>query len=94
MINYLLIAALIIIALSVLLCMYRLVKGPSIPDRITALDTIGINILAMIAVLCVLEKTRVYTDIILMIGILSFIGTVVFSRYMERGVVIEHGDDK
>ncbi|ALS28158.1 subunit F of monovalent cation/H+ antiporter [Paenibacillus sp. 32O-W] len=94
MINHLLTAALVILSLAVFGCMYRLVKGPSMADRIAALDTIGINLLSMIAVICMLFRTSVYFDIILMIGILTFIGTTAFARFIERGDVIEHGNDE
>ncbi|MOA27429.1 Na(+)/H(+) antiporter subunit F [compost metagenome] len=62
-------------------------------DRIASLDAIGINLLAMIAILCLVQRTLVYVDIILLIGILAFIGTTAFARYIERGIVIERGDD-
>ncbi|MEJ8303797.1 Na(+)/H(+) antiporter subunit F1 [Saccharibacillus sacchari] len=83
-----------ILALAVLGCAYRLIVGPSRSDRIAALDTIGINLLAMIAVLCMLLDTQDLTEIILVIGILTFIGTTVLARYIERGSVIEDGDDR
>lgn len=94
MIDYFLVAALSFLALAVLGCMYRLLKGPSVPDRIAALDTIGIMLLSMIAILCVLLRTTAYLDIVLVIGILTFIGTTAFARYIERGEVIEYGDDR
>lgn len=94
MLSTLLIASLVILSLAILGCMYRLLKGPSITDRIAALDTIGVILLSMIAVICMLLKTKNYIDIILLIGILTFIGTTAFARYIERGVVFEHGDDK
>lgn len=94
MLSPLLIASLVILSLAILGCMYRLLKGPSITDRIAALDTIGVILLSMIAVICMLLKTQNYFDIILLIGILTFIGTTAFARYIERGVVFEHGDDK
>jgi len=94
MITTMLIIALAILALAVLGCMYRLLKGPSISDRIAALDTIGVILLSMIAVICILLRTSAFIDIILLIGILTFIGTTAFARYIERGVVIEDGDDK
>ncbi|MGG4146352.1 Na(+)/H(+) antiporter subunit F1 [Paenibacillus algorifonticola] len=89
MITYLLLISLAILALAILGCMYRLLKGPSLPDRIAALDTIGVILLSMVAILCVLLRTTAYIDIVLLIGVLSFIGTTAFARYMERGEVIE-----
>ncbi|MVP01893.1 Na(+)/H(+) antiporter subunit F1 [Paenibacillus lutrae] len=93
MLTNLLLLSLAILSVAVLGCMYRLLKGPSMADRIAALDTIGIILLSMIAVICMLLRTQAYMDIILLIGILSFIGTTAFARYIERGAVIENGDD-
>lgn len=93
MISALLSTALLILSLAILACMYRLIKGPSRSDRIAALDTIGINVLAMIAVISLLLHTQAFINIILLIGILTFIGTTALARYIERGVVIEHRDD-
>ncbi|ETT63238.1 multiple resistance and pH regulation protein F [Paenibacillus sp. FSL R7-277] len=94
MINSILMLSLSIMVISIAICAWRLVKGPSLPDRIAALDTIGINLLAMVAVLSVLFKTQAYIEYILLIGILSFIGTMALARYIERGVVFEHGSDQ
>ena len=93
MTDFLLLASLSILALAILGCTYRLIKGPSMPDRIAALDAIGINLLAIIAIVSLLLDTQVFIDIILVIGILTFIGTTAFARYIDRGVVMEHGDD-
>ncbi|MFD0590240.1 Na(+)/H(+) antiporter subunit F1 [Paenibacillus sp. GCM10027627] len=89
-----LLTALVLLSLSIIGCMYRLLRGPSISDRIAALDTIGIMLLAIIAVIGMLLGTTAYFDIILLIGILTFIGTTAFARYIERGVVLESGDDR
>jgi multicomponent Na+:H+ antiporter subunit F len=91
--DFLLLVSLSILALAILGCTYRLIKGPSMPDRIAALDAIGINLLAIIAIVSLLLDTQVFIDIILVIGILTFIGTTAFARYIERGMVMEHGDD-
>ncbi|WP_102716082.1 Na(+)/H(+) antiporter subunit F1 [Paenibacillus castaneae] len=94
MMSTLLLLSLTILSFAIIGCMYRLLKGPSISDRIAALDTIGVLLLSMIAIICMLLKTYAYFDIILVIGILTFIGTTAFARYIERGVVIESGDDE
>lgn len=94
MIDKLLLITLIILSVAILGCLYRLLRGPTLADRITALDTIGINLLAMIAVISLVLRTSAYFDIILLIGILAFIGTIAFARFIERGIVIEGGDDE
>ncbi|MFK2826527.1 Na(+)/H(+) antiporter subunit F1 [Bacillus sp. B190/17] len=82
--------SLVLITMAMLGFIYRLIKGPTIPDRIVALDAIGINLVAMIAILSMLLKTYVFLDVILLLGILSFIGTVAFSKFLEKGEIIEN----
>ncbi|WP_374702912.1 Na(+)/H(+) antiporter subunit F1 [Bacillus sp. T33-2] len=72
---------------------YRVIKGPSVPDRVVALDSIGINLISIIALVSILLKTSAFLDIILLLGILAFIGTVAFSKYLEKGVIIENDRD-
>lgn len=93
MIQELLLVSLSLLAVCILGCLYRLLRGPSLSDRIASLDTIGICLLAMTAVFCMKYKTEAYLDIILVLGILTFIGTVALARYIERGTVLESGDD-
>ncbi len=69
---------------------YRVIKGPSIPDRVVALDAIGINLIAIIALVSILLNTSAFLEVILLLGILAFIGTVAFSKFLEKGEIIEH----
>lgn len=94
MVHSILLLSVTIMAVTIGVCAWRLLKGPTLPDRVAALDTIGINLLAMVAVLSVLFETKAFIEIILLIGILSFIGTTAFARYIERGVVLENGNDQ
>jgi multicomponent Na+:H+ antiporter subunit F len=89
MFDLILITSLFFLTLSILVAIYRMAKGPSAPDRVQALDFIGINIIAGIAIVSVLLRTHAFLDIILLLGILSFVGTIAFARFIERGVVIE-----
>ena len=93
MISALFTASLIILALALLMCLIRLLKGPTRSDRVAALDTIGIHVLAIIAVISMQLNTQDFLEIILVIGILTFIGTTALARYIERGVVIEEGGE-
>ncbi|PAE12274.1 Na(+)/H(+) antiporter subunit F [Niallia circulans] len=85
--------SLFIVSTSTILFIYRVVKGPSTPDRVVALDAIGINLVAITAILSVVLKTSAFLEVILLIGILAFIGTVSFSKYLEKGVIIENDRD-
>lgn len=82
--------SLVIVAISTLLFVYRLVKGPTTPDRVIALDAIGINFIAMTAIISIVLNTSAFVEVILLLGILAFIGTVAFSKYLEKGEIIEN----
>ncbi|OCA84863.1 Na(+)/H(+) antiporter subunit F1 [Pradoshia sp. D12] len=90
MINFILQLSLVCIAISMLILIYRVIKGPSIPDRVMALDAIGMNLICMIAILSLLLSTSMFLEVILLISILSFTGTVAFSKFLEKGEIIEN----
>jgi multicomponent Na+:H+ antiporter subunit F len=86
--------SLFIVAISTLLFVYRLVKGPTTPDRVIALDAIGINLIAITAILSIAIDSNAFVEIILLIGIVAFIGTVAFSKWLEKGEIIENDRNK
>jgi multicomponent Na+:H+ antiporter subunit F len=94
MADSLLLIVLIILSLSMLACLYRVITGPSMSDRVIALDSIGINLISITAVVSIMHRTDAYVEVILLIGILTFIGTIAFSKFIERGVVIERNRDR
>ncbi|VWX38503.1 efflux transporter for Na+ and cholate [Exiguobacterium oxidotolerans] len=73
---------------------YRVIKGPSIADRVIALDSIGISLISIVGLVSVLLRTSDYLEVILLIGILAFIGTVAFSKFIEKGEIIERDRNK
>lgn len=89
MIKTILIISLVLLSLSMIATIYRLVVGPSTLDRVQALDSLGIILISAIAIFSVILRNTGFLEVILLIGILSFIGTIAFARYLERGVVIE-----
>ncbi|MBM7554685.1 multicomponent Na+:H+ antiporter subunit F [Thalassobacillus pellis] len=93
MIRYVTIACLIVISISLIILMYRAIKGPTNPDRAVALDTIGINLMAIAGLMAILLITTQLNDVILLIGILLFIGTVAIAKFLEKGVIIERDLD-
>ncbi len=93
MLKTIFIIALTIFTISIIALLYRIIKGPSVPDRVIALDAIGINLVAIVALVSMLLNTSAFLDVILLTGILSFIGTVSFSKFLEKGEVIQHERD-
>ncbi len=80
---------LILVLLSIAGLLYRVFRGPSIPDRLVALDAIGVMLISAIALLSVIFDTGFFMEVILLIAIMSFIGTVSFSKFIEKGEIIE-----
>ncbi len=89
MIDMILKVSLTLFMFAIALSLYRVIRGPSLPDRAIALDTIGVNLISAIAIVSIVLKTKAYLEAILIIGILAFIGTIAFSKYIERGVIVE-----
>ncbi|ARK24558.1 Na(+)/H(+) antiporter subunit F [Sporosarcina sp. P37] len=84
----------ILFALTILVAVIRIILGPSSPDRVVALDVIGVNLIATIAVVSVILNTKAFLEAILILGILSFIGTIAFSKFIERGKIVERKRDR
>lgn len=80
MIEIMLVTALVLFAITIAIGVFRIVRGPSMPDRILALDVIGVNLLATIAAFSIILKTKAFLEVILILGILSFIGTIAFQN--------------
>ena len=73
-----------VLIFAVVLAFIRLVKGPSLPDRVVALDlmnTLGIGIVAVYAI-AFNEGTMI--DVAITLGLISFLGTIAFAYYMEK----------
>ena len=80
MIDLILKASLLLFMVAIALSLVRAVKGPSLPDRAIALDTIGVNLISAIAIISIVLKTKAFLEAILILGILAFIGTIAFSK--------------
>jgi multicomponent Na+:H+ antiporter subunit F len=89
MIDMMLVTALILFGIAILITLVRIILGPSLPDRVIALDMIGVNLISGIAIISILLGTKAFLEVILILGILTFMSTIAFSKYIERGVFIE-----
>lgn len=77
--------ALVTLSVALLIAMVRLIKGPTLPDRIVAMDLIGVLVVGMIVVLASSTNVQATLDASLVIALIGFIGTVAYARYVERG---------
>jgi multicomponent K+:H+ antiporter subunit F len=81
--------AMLMISVAIALNLWRLVIGPSLPDRILALDTMYINGIALLVLLGIYQNTMLYFEAALLIAVMGFVGTVAMSKYLLRGDIIE-----
>jgi multicomponent Na+:H+ antiporter subunit F len=81
------VASLVLLMLSValILAFIRLVRGPSLPDRVVALDLIAILSVGIIADYDIATNDTVFLDVAVVLALIAFLGTVAFARYVERG---------
>jgi multicomponent Na+:H+ antiporter subunit F len=71
-------------AIAIIACMYRVWRGPTAVDRVLALDLIGMWTLALIAVGSLFSSVFFYSDALLLIGLIVYVGTIASARYIER----------
>lgn len=74
-----------VLGLALLLALVRLAKGPTLADRVVALDLLGTLGISVVAVLALATRVSVYLDVAIVLALLSFLGTVAFAAYLERG---------
>jgi multicomponent Na+:H+ antiporter subunit F len=89
MIQIMLLTSLALFGVAIAIALIRIILGPTTLDRVIALDIIGVNLLSGIAIISVLLDTNAFLEAILILGILAFISTIAFSKFIERGVIIE-----
>ncbi|NCA88989.1 MAG: K+/H+ antiporter subunit F [Gammaproteobacteria bacterium] len=81
--------ALALVAAAAALSFWRLLIGPSAPDRILALDTLYINTIALLILLGLRLDSALYFEAALLIAVIGFVGTLALCKYLLRGDIIE-----
>jgi len=81
--------AVVAVSLAMVLCGWRLVRGPDMPDRVLAIDTLYINAVALVVLLGIRLQTPLLFEVALIMAMLGFVSTVALARYLTRGDVIE-----
>ncbi len=77
------------IALALAMSLWRLLRGPTLPDRILALDTVSINTIALLVLYGIRVGSSVYFEAALIIAMLGFVSTVALSKYVMRRDIVE-----
>jgi len=69
-----------------ILCLLRAARGPTTSDRIVGVDAMVTITTALLVLLGLMLKRRIYLDVSLVYAVLAFVGVLVIARYLERGL--------
>ena len=76
--------ALATLAVAAGLTFIRLVKGPTLPDRVIAIDLIGVLLVCLLVLMAGATAEQSFLDVAIVVALISFVGTVAYARYIER----------
>lgn len=74
----------VLLSISLIICFLRLYIGPDVPNRTVAFDVIAIHTVAIIALFAIRNQSPFLLDVTIITGVLGFLGTVMFARYLEQ----------
>ena len=80
-------AVALILIVNAFLCLYRAGRGPTVPDRILAINIVGTKTLVVLVLVAIIFRQAMYLDIALVYGLLNFIVTTAAARYLETGKI-------
>lgn len=78
--TFLEVIALVLIALATMICIFRLIAGPTNPDRIVSADTLSVIATIMLCIIAALFQSALYLDVAMIYGILSFVGMIALAK--------------
>ncbi len=89
MLDYALIFAFLCFGLGLAMNVYRVFKAPGVPDRILALDTMVVNVIALIVLYGIRTKSGINFEAALLFAMTGFVSTVAYCKFILRGDIIE-----
>jgi len=81
-------AALVVVVALCLFCGYRVVTGPTVPDRVVGLDAIATNVVAIAVLFAIKTDRSLFVLISLVLAIIGFLSTVTVAKYVTEGDII------
>jgi len=77
-------AALVMVSAALLLAFVRLVRGPTLPDRVVMVDLIGVCSVGLMVLGAAVSGEQAFLDAAVVIALLGFLGTIAYARYAEE----------
>jgi multicomponent Na+:H+ antiporter subunit F len=85
--TFVIMGALVVVAIGIGLCMVRALRGPTLFDRVLAFDCLALNMVGAILLISLLLHTDAFLDVVLVVALLGFLGTVALATYLEGTLV-------
>lgn len=86
-------AALLGQAVALVLAAIQALRGPTVADRVVAVDTAAVVLMGILVTGSMWLRTTKYLAYVLVLAVISFVGTVAYAKYLERGVIIDRDSD-
>jgi multicomponent Na+:H+ antiporter subunit F len=77
----------VVLLIAFILAFIRLIKGPSLPDRVIALDLIAALIFGVIVTNSIANKDPIYLDVAIVLALIAFLGTIAYAKFVEKRVL-------
>jgi multisubunit Na+/H+ antiporter MnhF subunit len=76
------------LAFSLLCCFYRVIKGPTVSDRIISGDAISCNVMALVVLYSIMQDTELFMPAALVTALMGFLGMICMGKYITNGNII------
>ena len=76
--------SIIFLAVTVMVCSYRAIKGPKAADRLISINVIGTKTVVLICILSFILKETYFIDVVLVYALISFVSSLVIARHIEN----------
>ncbi|MDF2840134.1 MAG: cation:proton antiporter [Clostridia bacterium] len=77
--------SIVFLAITIMICSYRAVKGPKATDRLIAINVIGTKTVVLICIISFILKETYFIDVVLVYALISFVSSTVISKHIENG---------
>ena len=84
LLDWAVIACLCLLVVAMAFALIRIIRGPSLPDRVVGLDMLAVLMVAFAATFAIAVDESVFVDVAIVLALVGFLGTVAFARYAER----------
>ncbi|WP_407356169.1 cation:proton antiporter [Methanolobus sp. WCC5] len=78
---------LVIMTISIIPCLYRILAGPTLPDRVVGLDALTLVMVVTLGVYSYVKESPFFLDAALVLSIITFVGTIAIAKYLDMGEI-------